>query len=376
MNKDINQTLAEQLFITESDIRNRKAHLGFDEKDEKILAANKSFIHKHVDAIVNAFYERQIELNEVSLLIGDVETLHRVKISMRRFILEMFDGIYNADYVNRRLRSGKVHQRMGMKTKLYIAGVYVLQDLLYQTVDNNLTDINPGYFATELKSSINKITMFDTQLVFDTYFAALKSEVNMAKRELNSHVNSLENIIAERTHQLEVLSRTDSLTGLYNQRAFYETLRHELCLAERYQESLALCYFDLDKFKRLNDSMGHQAGDEVLKTVGRAIALSIRETDVGCRYGGDEFCIIYPRTTAVEAKNIVERTIDTYIHLTNELQISFSIGIAHTGPSEFMDIDGLIHQAVSLMYQSKQYKEKKNRFHISIPTSEVSLLSE
>ena len=372
MIRDLNQTLAEQLLITDVEIQNRKALLGFDEVDKKILSAHKSFMHKHVDSIVNAFYERQMQSDEVSLIIGDVETLHRVKILMRRFILEMFDGFYNVDYVNHRLRIGKVHQRMGVSTKLYLAGVYILQDLPYQVVDDNLSDISPGYTATSLKSSIHKLTMFDTQLVFDTYFFSLASEVKMAKRELSSYVSSLESIVAERTQQLETLSRTDSLTGLYNQRAFYETLRHELSLAERYQESLSLCYFDLDGFKRLNDSLGHQAGDEVLKTVGRAIAVSMRETDVGCRYGGDEFCIIYPRTTAIEAQNIVERTIKAYLHLSDETQINFSIGIADTGPIEFMDIDGLIHQADSLMYEAKQHTEKKDRFLTMIPSCEVS----
>lgn len=95
---------------------------------------------------------------------------------------------------------------------------------------------------------------------------------------------------------LEKQASEDALTGLCNRRFFDKTLSHEILRARRYQHSLVLCLFDVDKFKTINDSYGHGVGDEVLKHIATIVQHSLRKTDTVSRIGGDEFAILFPET--------------------------------------------------------------------------------
>jgi diguanylate cyclase (GGDEF)-like protein len=119
-----------------------------------------------------------------------------------------------------------------------------------------------------------------------------------------AHLSHAE-LLAEEAHD----SRHDALTGLPNRRAYEERLRHELARARRYKKPLALCLFDLDGFKGVNDELGHPAGDEILRAVADAIRAT-RAADEGFRIGGDEFAILLPETTARGAIPGVQRVID------------------------------------------------------------------
>lgn len=366
--EQLNQTLAEQLQISKWEIEKRKALLDFTLEDEELLKLHKPLFSKYIDGIVHKFYERQIKETEISLLIGDAETLRRLKSAMRRYILELFDGRYDEEYVNRRLRIGKVHQRIGVPPKLYIAAVHLLRKVLLETVAMQFfgkEDINDKE-VKRLEDAINKLMMFDIQFVFDTYIASLVSEVNTAKEEMAAYARNLEDEVATRTSLLEELSLKDALTGLYNQRAFYEHLRRELANAERYTESLTLCYLDLNGFKKLNDTEGHLAGDGILELVGRVVLEQSRETDLACRYGGDEFCLILPKTGSEEAELLMNRIVEAFKKEPNQ-GISFSVGICSTGPDDFIDIEAFIKQADTLMYKSKAKHNKKPGFYLTGP---------
>ena len=364
--KGIEQTLAQQLKITDREIQSRKNLLNFTDQDAEILKAHRPLFAKYLDGIVKNFYDRQIEVTEIALLIGDAETLRRLQSAMRGYILELFDGYYDAEYVNKRLRIGKVHMRIGVSPKLYISAIHLLQKILKDAVKMHYFAKEESDEASQLHGALNKLILFDIQLVFDTYIHSLVSEVNTAKDELESYTASLEKVVEERTQQLHDLSRRDELTNLFNQRGFREHLRREMSNAVRYKESISLIYMDLNGFKQLNDKEGHQAGDEVLKLAGAAINASIRETDIGCRYGGDEFCIILPRTSIDETFVVNERMIEFFKASKISKGISFSIGVSATGPEEFCDADTLIKSADKLMYKAKAKSKKKKGFYIEI----------
>lgn len=127
------------------------------------------------------------------------------------------------------------------------------------------------------------------------------------------------------TDALREMSRTDSLTGLYNHRAFYDRLDEEHLRAERYRTSLCVALIDLDSFKAVNDTSGHQFGDHVLVECAKLMRAAMRGTDVICRHGGDEFSILLPETTHPEADVLMKR-----------LQVKFSeLGALEGTPATF-----------------------------------------
>ena len=361
----IDKTLSEQLQINEREIANRKELLGFDMIDAELLRANKALIEQYIDAIVNQFYDYQVEVNEIALLIGDAETLRRLKTAMRSYILELFDGFYDGEYVNRRLRIGKVHERIGVSPKLYISAIYRLQKIITKAMEMHFYEDIQSQSVRKLLDAFNKIIMFDIQLVFDTYIASLVSVANSAKEELKDYAHGLEDEVTRRTSQLKELAVKDVLSGLYNQRGMYEHLRRELSGVDRYHETLSFVYLDLNGFKKLNDTRGHKRGDEVLAQVGQVLREAIREIDIACRYGGDEFCIILPRTKIEDARQVLERIIEKFKEKINT-EISFSAGLVCTHPGEANDTDGLIKAADNEMYKAKARARKKPDFYISM----------
>lgn len=107
--------------------------------------------------------------------------------------------------------------------------------------------------------------------------------------------------------RLKELVYRDGLTGLYNHRFFQESLENELARAKRYQTSVSLIMFDVDHFKKVNDSHGHPAGDLVLMNISRAVSSAVRPSDIVARYGGEEFAVILPETSAAGAKVFAAR---------------------------------------------------------------------
>jgi diguanylate cyclase (GGDEF)-like protein/PAS domain S-box-containing protein len=156
----------------------------------------------------------------------------------------------------------------------------------------------------------------------------------------------------ELDQKLTQLTVTDDLTGLYNQRFFFEQLNREIERADRRNAPLSLCIFDLDKFKQLNDTEGHLAGDEILRTVGNIVSGTIRvKIDSAFRYGGDEFVLLLPETNIPQAVNLLERlraTIDQ--KLNGRITISGGITEYRAG---LLDKE-LIDAADKLLYVAKR----------------------
>jgi diguanylate cyclase (GGDEF)-like protein len=130
-------------------------------------------------------------------------------------------------------------------------------------------------------------------------------ELNLLANITNIAGLAMDNI--ERYCLVEKLSYTDSMTELYNYRYFYKRLSEEIYRAKRFNRDLALVIFDIDNFKAINDSFGHQAGDEILKIMSNLVLSSVRAIDVVSRYGGEEFCIIMPDTGNASCQIFIER---------------------------------------------------------------------
>ena len=148
----------------------------------------------------------------------------------------------------------------------------------------------------------------------------------------------------------------DALTGLPNRESFVQNLEHALALWQRSRTPFAVLFLDLDGFKLVNDSLGHQMGDRVLKTVGADIAQHLRSVDTGARFGGDEFVILLSDTDpdgALEAAQRVQGTLGTMRHVDgHEIATQASIGIA-TSAIEYSSAEDVLHDADTAMYRAK-----------------------
>jgi diguanylate cyclase (GGDEF)-like protein len=155
--------------------------------------------------------------------------------------------------------------------------------------------------------------------------------------------------------QLWDMAVTDSLTGLFVRRYFLVKLQEELHRAERYNNILSVVIADLDRFKNINDTYGHDAGDRALKTIGKFLQKNIRDVDVVARHGGDEFVIMIPEAANDAALILAERLRKqmSVLELKDLPPITISLGIA-TFPDDGSDIEDLIKKADAALYAAKR----------------------
>jgi diguanylate cyclase (GGDEF)-like protein len=178
--------------------------------------------------------------------------------------------------------------------------------------------------------------------------------LEQAESLAESSMPAIEN--ARRYGEARKLAETDALTGLYNQRYFHETLRREVMRAQRYERTLALVVFDLDDFKSINDEIGHLAGDRVLSQAAERLREAVRSVDVACRIGGDEFAVILPESSSLDADQLYRRVHNSMRGTglgpdTQRLRISAGIAeLEHgdTAASLFERADGALYRAKDL----------------------------
>ena len=178
-------------------------------------------------------------------------------------------------------------------------------------------------------------------------------------RERNRMLAEIENL-----HQNErFLAYHDMLTGLPNRQLFYERLRQSVIYAKRNTRMLAVLFIDLDGFKNVNDTLGHRAGDLLLKLVAEKLKSSLRENDTVARLGGDEFTIkladiAYPKDAAKVAEKILSRFLEPFQLEGHEVFTTASIGIS-VFPHHGQDAEALIKNADLAMYRAKQLGKNK-----------------
>jgi len=157
--------------------------------------------------------------------------------------------------------------------------------------------------------------------------------------------------------EMERQAISDGLTGIHNYRHFQETLKAEVHRAERYGETFCLLMMDLDHFKSVNDTIGHQKGDEVLRAVSDVLRTCSRESDYLARYGGEEFAIILPRTVLDEARTLAERIRASVAAIDighDTVRVTMSIGVA-AFPESAVDSDGVLGAADAALLFAKSH---------------------
>jgi diguanylate cyclase (GGDEF)-like protein len=157
------------------------------------------------------------------------------------------------------------------------------------------------------------------------------------------------------------LSEVDVLTGIYNRRAFDNKLAEFLDIASRYGRHLSLIMFDIDKFKEINDTYGHEAGDSVLRELSKTVKTGLRKTDFFARYGGEEFMIISPETDISTAKELAERLREQIeIHdFKIEKNITCSFGVTEFNRNNKNDYQSIVSRADTALYEAKRNGRNK-----------------
>jgi len=184
---------------------------------------------------------------------------------------------------------------------------------------------------------------------------------------VNTHlkIRELHETLREKNRQLQEMANRDGLTGLYNHRFFQEMVVKDFQRAYRYHEPLSCLLFDIDHFKKFNDTYGHQTGDMVLATLGDLIRSQyVRGSDLAARYGGEEFAVLLYHTVGGEAFRAAERLRRTveqhpFQHKDLVLQVTISIGVASFPHSDISDARTLIECADKALYRAKG--EGRNR---------------
>lgn len=173
--------------------------------------------------------------------------------------------------------------------------------------------------------------------------------------------------IKESERRIRELAYTDQLTGLANRMYFEQRIRDSIKMARRSGQRLALLYFDLDEFKGVNDSLGHAAGDRLLRIVGDRLRLHVRETDVVARLGGDEFCVLLLDVSLIEdvskiAESCLKDLAAPCVIGERELHPTASVGIAMF-PDDGKTASELLRAADTAMYSSKRSDGERCTFY-------------
>ena len=213
-------------------------------------------------------------------------------------------------------------------------------------------------------------------MVFFSFFARkLFNSQQRANEQLTQYQNQLEQLVEERTknleeinttlqeeiaerknaeERLEYLATTDPLTLLYNRRKFDELMEYELERDKRYQSGLSIIFCDIDHFKKINDMHGHDVGDDVLRELSAEIRTSLRQSDIVARWGGEEFIILIPNCTADTAVTIAEnirKKIETY-KFNKAGKVTASFGVTHVLGHD--DKTTLIKRVDKALYAAKE----------------------
>jgi len=180
----------------------------------------------------------------------------------------------------------------------------------------------------------------------------------IARVNIHLRLRELYVTVQEQNRQLQEMANRDGLTGLYNHRYFHEQLSQDFLRAKRYHENLSCILFDIDFFKKFNDTYGHQTGDVVLKALATVIQRATRESDLAARYGGEEFAIVLYYTDGAAAYQAAER-LRTMVESHevqdngNVLRVTISLGVATFPHEKIHDSKELIEHADQALYKAK-----------------------
>lgn len=229
-------------------------------------------------------------------------------------------------------------------------------------LDNALCAISQGAYDYVIKSGDY---LFAIPIVVEKNLAIWRTK--QENRRLHEQLSrTLEEVrikndqLEEAITKLETMASTDPLTGVANRRAFNQSLERRFAEASRYDQDLACVMIDLDGFKSLNDALGHQAGDDLLRRTARILEANCRRSDIAGRFGGDEFVILLPETDLSTSRVVAERikqqfeqAAEALLAEAPQVAVSMSMGVACLRHSRPTCAEQLLGHADDALYNAK-----------------------
>jgi diguanylate cyclase (GGDEF)-like protein len=271
-------------------------------------------------------------------------------------------------------------------------GLEGLKILLNEKIDIVLCDVEmPGMDGFKFLAMVNaREDLKDIPVLLLTSHEAMETKVKaleqgasdyltkpfspeelLARVKVHLKIKALQDDLKANNQLLQQLAQTDPLTELHNRRHMMDTLEAEFDRSNRVGSPFALLMVDLDHFKQVNDSYGHQLGDKVLQSIAWEIQDTLRQYDSAARFGGEEFALLLPETALKGAKLVAERLRQNIndIEFTgplSELKSTVSIGIAAIPQDKISSISDLIRLADDALYKAK--RNGRNRVESATPT--------
>jgi diguanylate cyclase (GGDEF)-like protein len=300
-------------------------------------------IQPNVDSIVEDFYDALEVTPDFQALVQGRGQINHLKMTQRKYLLSLGEAFDAPDYFESRLRVGAAHQRAGVSLSLYQSFFCQLQNMLLALIPDEIRQ-KPDAFA-ELAHFIIKITSLDMSLAIDAYHAA--------------RVHDLEDSITLCRAESETLRRSlrfDTVTRVHSRSFVLQALTERLEFAQNAGEPLCVVMADLDHFKEINDTHGHQVGDQVLHDVATRMVTGARSSDIVGRYGGEEFLIIFENATLDVARDLAERIrirvlADPFIEDRDKLFVTLSLGVAVARQDD--NAQSLVRRADKALYEAK-----------------------
>lgn len=400
-----------QLLVDEADIKSREevfnqiknqmlkvdfnAQNGHDVKDEIHIEASKSkssvlrkFFGDTSEIKMKSLKKTSIKaLEELQLILGDEfrDSISSVNdriskcdnidylLSLRKQIVEIIQ-----DYVEH-IRKERV-QVTGFIKEIGKKLIELEGDLLVAFTNSNQLLEDDNKFSEKLGDQIRgigksiesgkdfedlkKIIMTELTTLTQTLddkrieYAARIEESNKEKEKIQQHFEKMVNNVIEQNKILLERNQKDPLTGIFNRVMFEESITIELERYQRYMEPFSIIMFDIDYFKNINDTYGHEAGDRVLQGIAKCVCGVLRKTDIFARYGGEEFIILLPQTDLRKSlkvgKKLRETVQDTeFSYEGNKVLITVSVGITEVKPSD-TEYKTIFNRVDSCMYKAKE----------------------
>ncbi len=360
---------------------------------DQVKNISKNGSYYWVETSIIPFVDDDGKINSYFSIRTDITYQKRIEeiLSNQRFAMDQHSIIAMTDisgsitYVNNKFCNisgydedeliGQNHRILnsGSKSKSYWKEMYTVlaeKGIWQDEVKNKSKDGRYYWVDTTI------VPFFDSMGKVDSY-TSIRTDITKYKKvqeELEEYQNNLEQIVQERTielakvnHKLKILSEIDILTNLSNRRRLKIDFNHELKRVKRFNRKMALYFIDLDKFKNINDTYGHETGDNLLQNISKKLFHLLRENEYLYRIGGDEFCILIPefnekKELNVIAERLIKEILDIKFMDSSKIDIGCSIGIS-IFPKDGNTLPSLMSAADKAMYSVKKSGRNNYSFY-------------